>query len=87
MVELPVAQTGFMLLHLRRVQELALLAGRNIHTVTKRRTRDKAENAKFKLRRRRSPPRNIPMRPHRKPTDAPRVKKKLLCCGWYYRDL
>lgn len=47
MVEPPVAQTGFMLLHLRRVPELALLAGRNIHTETKRRTRDKAENAKF----------------------------------------
>lgn len=79
MVELPVAQTGFMLLHLRRVPELALLADRKIHTETKRRTRDKTENTKFKLHRRRSPPRNIPMRPHRKPLRNPKAHRCTAC--------
>ncbi|OJA09537.1 hypothetical protein AZE42_07002 [Rhizopogon vesiculosus] len=69
------ATSGFTLSHLRRVPELALLAGRVVHAETKRRVRAEREAQKTKAVQS-SKPKTVS---HAiKPADAPRVKIKRL---------
>jgi hypothetical protein len=69
--------SGFTLSHLRRVPELALLAGRVVHAETKRRARADREAQKTKANGAQSS-KSKPVSHAIKPADAPRLKIKRL---------